>query len=108
VILSDENARKSAREIRSRVKLYFHEYVEALKDFGKHDLFKVYVGKIRQLEKDEQEAERSAPIVENGYISFARDTNALIELRFNVGGVMRVNPDRWVLVNMKTRADEGE
>lgn len=105
-ILDEDQARKAANEMRSRIELNFNEFVEALKDFGKNDVHEVNVGKIRQTQQGEEGAGKTAVVVENGFISFARNSNYFIELRFNIGGIMQVSRDRWVLTNLVTRADK--
>lgn len=107
-ILDDKDqARKAANKIRSRIEMGFPEFVSALKDFGKYSVHKVFVGNIRRTEQGEEGMSKSAVVVEGGFISFARDANYLIELRFNVGGVMQVSRERWVLTNLVTRAEHG-
>ncbi len=106
VMYPAEAAQRSANELRSHIKLTFHEFPEALKEFGKHDLVEVNPGTPRVMTKGEMGLLQDAVAYERGYVSFARDCNYFIELRFNIGGILRVKTDkeeRFVFTNMETR-----
>lgn len=105
-LLGDANATRSVNELRSHLKLNFHEFVDAYKAFGKCDLVAIEPGPIRRMPKGEAGALTDTFVAENGYISFARDGNYFVELRFNVAGLLRINKDRWVMSAMQTRADK--
>jgi hypothetical protein len=104
-LLGPENAARSASELRSHLKMNFHEFVDALKAFGKADLVLVEPGKIRRVPKGESGTITDSFIAEGGYMSFARDGNYFIELRFNLNALLRVTQGRWVISSMQTRAD---
>lgn len=105
-LLPADQARRSAAELRSAIKLNFQEFVEAIKAFGKNDLVEIEPGTVRRIRKGEGGLLADTFTAERGYISFARDGNYFIELRFNVGGILRVRPDRWVITNLITREEQ--
>ncbi|MBU0639061.1 MAG: hypothetical protein KKB50_09370 [Planctomycetes bacterium] len=105
LFLTGVAARKSALELRSHVRLLFHEFVDALKDFGEHELKEVVPGAIRRLRRGEWGATQEVIVAENGHITFTSKDNDGIRLRFNIGGILAVDKDRWVITNMVTRRD---
>ncbi len=104
-LIGPEAGPKSANELRSHLKMNFHEFTDALKAFGKCDLVEVNPGKVRRVLKGESGMLTDTYTAENGYLSFARDGNYFIDLRMNVGAVIRISRERWVLTNMVTRLD---
>jgi len=98
-------AARSARELHSHLKLSFHEFAEAVKAFGSHEEVVIAPGTPRKLRRGEWGAVNEVLTVESGYIAFAPDADALVELRLNIGGVVQISPERWGVTNFVTRAD---
>lgn len=97
--------KESVANIQSRLKLVFPDYVAALKEFGKHDLYRVDAGSSILLPKDSRGNLVELRLYEAGSIEFLKDTNALIVLRFHVGGIMQGAKGRWVFTNLTTRKE---
>lgn len=97
--------KESVANIQSRMSLTFPEYVAALKEFGKHDLYRVDVGSSILLPRESRGNLVELRLYEGGAIEFLKDANALIVLRFHVGGVMQGAKGRWVFTNLTTRKE---
>lgn len=104
-LFTPEAAKQSAANIQSRLKLAFPEFVAALKEFGKHDLYEANPGNSLVIPPGQRGNTGQLRIYESGYLSFAKDTNFLVELRLRVGGIVYGANNRWVFTNMTNRQE---
>lgn len=104
-LFADEVIGQMATNIQSRAKLAFPEFVAAVKEFGKCDMFEAGPGQPMIIPKEQRRNIVEIQVFENGYVSFAKDANYLIELRIRVGGIIKGSKNRWVFTNLTTRQE---
>ena len=107
-IMPPDAATRSYSELTSAFRAHFAELRAAYAAFGSCTILELDPGTPRKLASGQGGLIRDVLVSERASLAFAREATACIELRFRVGGLLRLPSGKWVLMNLSLKQEEIE